>query len=117
MRRLGLRFRVQRIMVLVAIVGVVLALAKYFFIENRPRDILAATLSALDGEYTVYADGYSEYSFRSIRVGMSIRQVEEIMGPPQKPSGNTGSPLASTSSRSPWTTHTPTSGNKPSTAW
>jgi hypothetical protein len=94
MRRLGLRFRVRRIMVLVAIVGVVLALAKYFFIESRPRDILAAALGALDGEYTVYAEGYSEYSFRSIRVGMSIRQVEEIMGPPlekgqwQVPSGS-----------------------------
>ena len=82
MRRLGLRFRVRRIMVLIAIVGVVLALAKYFFIENRPRDILAAALGALDGEYTVYAKGYSEHRFRSIRVGMSIRQVEEIMGPP-----------------------------------
>ena len=84
MRRLGMRFRVRRIMVLVAIVGVVLALAKYFFIENRPRDILAAALGALDGEYTVYAEGFSEYSFRSIRVGMSIRQVEAIMGPPLK---------------------------------
>jgi hypothetical protein len=94
MRRLGLRFRVRRIMVLVAIVGVVLALAKYFFIENRPTDILAAALGALDGEYTVYAEGFSEYSFRSIRVGMSIRQVEAIMGPPlekgqwQVPSGS-----------------------------
>ena len=94
MRRLGLRFRVRRIMVLVAIVGVVLALAKYFLIENRPRDILAAALGALDGDYTVYAEGYSEYRFRSIRVGMSIRQVEEIMGPPlekgqwQVPSGS-----------------------------
>jgi hypothetical protein len=81
-------------MVLVAIVGVVLALAKYLFIENRPRDILAAALGALDGEYTVYAEGYSEYRFRSIRVGMSIRQVEEIVGPPlgkgqwQVPSGS-----------------------------
>jgi hypothetical protein len=81
-------------MVLVAIVAVVLSLAKYFFIENRPRDILAAALGALDGEYTVYAEGFSEYSFRSIRVGMSSRQVEEIMGPPlekgqwQVPSGS-----------------------------
>ena len=78
MKRLGVRFRIRRIMVLVAIVGVVLALAKFFFIENRPREILAATFTALNGEYTVYADGYSEYSLRSIRVGMSIRQVEEI---------------------------------------
>jgi hypothetical protein len=82
MRRLGLRFRVRRMMVLVAVVGIVLAVAKYLLIDNRPRDILLAALGALDGEYTVYAEGYSEYSFRSIRVGMSIRQVEEIMEPP-----------------------------------
>jgi hypothetical protein len=94
MTRLGLRFRVRRIMVLVAIVAVVLALAKYFFIDNRPEDILKAGLAALDGEYTVYAEGYTEYGFRSIRVGMSIRQVEEIIGPPlekakwQVPSGS-----------------------------
>jgi hypothetical protein len=81
-------------MVVVAIVGVVLALAKYFFIDNRPGDILAAALGALDGHYTVYAEGYSESRFRSIGVGMTVRQVEEIMGPPlekgqwQVPSGS-----------------------------
>jgi hypothetical protein len=69
-------------MAVVAIVGVVLALAKYFFIDNRPWDILAAALGALDGHYTVYAEGYSESRFRSIRVEMRVRQVEEIMGPP-----------------------------------
>jgi hypothetical protein len=82
MRRLNLRFRVRRIMVVVAIVGVVLALAKYLIIGNRPGDILAAALGALDGHYTVYAEGYSESKFRSIRVGMTVRQVEDIMGPP-----------------------------------
>ena len=80
MRRLGLRFRVRRIMVLVAIVAVVLALAKYFFIENRPRDILAAALGALGGEYTVYAEGFSEYSFRTIRV-RSEEHTSELQSP------------------------------------
>jgi hypothetical protein len=84
MRQLGLWFSVRRIMFVIVIFGVVLALAKYLFIENKPWDILAAAFGALDGHYTVYADGYSESSFRSIRVGMSVRQVEEIMGPPQE---------------------------------
>jgi hypothetical protein len=56
--------------------------AKYLFIDNTPWDILAAGLGALDGHYTVYAEGYSESRFRSIRVGMTVRQVEEIMRPP-----------------------------------
>jgi hypothetical protein len=94
MRRLHLRFRVRRMMVAVAVVGIVLVLAKYLFIDNRPGDILAAAISALGGHYTVYADGYSESKFRSIRVGMTVRQVEEILGPPlvqgqwQVPNGN-----------------------------
>jgi hypothetical protein len=41
-----------------------------------------SAISALDGSATVYAEGYSESKFRSIRVGMTARQVEEIMGPP-----------------------------------
>jgi hypothetical protein len=69
-------------MVAVAIAGIVLAFAKYLFVDNRPGDILVAALGALGGHYTVYAEGYSEAKFRSIRVGMTVRQVEEIMGPP-----------------------------------
>ncbi len=69
-------------MVVVAIAGIVLAFAKYLFIDNRPGDILAAAIAALDGHYTVYAKGYSESKFRSLRVGMTARQVEDIMGPP-----------------------------------
>ncbi len=94
MRRPRLRFKVRSMMVAVAIAGVVVAFTKYLCIDNRPADLLAAALGALDGEYTVYPEGYSEYKFRSIRDGMSIRQVEEIMGPPlaegqwQVPSGS-----------------------------
>ena len=82
MRRLHLQFGVRRMMVAVAVVGIVVALAKYLFIDNTPVDILAAAIGALDGHYTVYADGYDESRFRSIRVGMTVRQVEEILGPP-----------------------------------
>ncbi len=81
-------------MVAVALAGVVLAFAKALFIDNRTRDILFATISALEGHLTVYAKGYCESKFRSLRVGMTVRQVEDIMGPPLKrgqwmvPAGN-----------------------------
>ena len=82
MRRLRLRFTVRRMMVAVAIAGIVLAFAKTLFIDNRPTDILFAAISALEGHSTVYAKGYSESKFRATRVGMTVRQVEDIMGPP-----------------------------------
>ncbi len=55
---------------------------KHVFINNRPRDVFLATLSGLFGQRTFYAAGYSESKFRSLRVGMTPRQVEDIMGPP-----------------------------------
>jgi hypothetical protein len=82
MPRVRLRFGIRRMMVVIAMAGIVLALAKYVFIDNRPRDLLIAAISALGGHYTVYAEGYSESKFRSLRVGMTARQVEDIMGPP-----------------------------------
>jgi hypothetical protein len=36
----------------------------------------------LFGEETVYADGYSEKRFQSIKVGMKMAEVDSIMGPP-----------------------------------
>lgn len=54
---------------------------KYLFIDNRPLDVLLAAVSTLDGEFTVYRDGFRESAFRSLRVGMTARQVEDIMGP------------------------------------
>lgn len=82
MRWPRLRFRVRRMMVVVAVVGIVLACVKYAFVDNRPGDIVAAALAAVDGYDTDYAEGYNERSFRSLRVGMTARQVEKIMGPP-----------------------------------
>lgn len=82
MRRLSLRSRFRPMMVAVAITGIVLAFTKYLLIDNRPGDILAATIAALDGHYTVYSNGYRESRFRSIRIGMTVRQVEDSMGPP-----------------------------------
>ena len=85
---------VRRMMVAVAIAGIGLAFAKFLFIDNRPADILFAAISALEGRSTVYAKKYSESKFRSLRVGMTVRQVEDIMGPPletghwQVPSGS-----------------------------
>ncbi len=69
-------------MVAVAITGITLGLAKFLFIDNRPLDILLWALSSLAGHSTVYAEGYEESKFRSIGLGMTIRQVEDIMGTP-----------------------------------
>jgi len=82
-------------MVMVAVAGIVLAVAKFLFIDNRPTDILFAAISTLEGHSTVYAEGYSESKFRSLRVGMTARQVAEVMGPPLErghwmDSGDTG---------------------------
>jgi hypothetical protein len=76
------RVTIRRMMAAIAVAAIVLALAKSLFIDDRPRDVLAAAISALDGESTVYAGGYSESKFRSLRVGMTARQVEDVMGPP-----------------------------------
>ena len=82
MRQPRLRVTVRRMMVTVAVAGIILASAKSLFIDNRPSDILMAAISALEGHFTVYAKGYSESKFRSLLVGMTARQVEDIMGPP-----------------------------------
>lgn len=77
-----MRLTVRRLMITVAAAGSLSAFAKFLFIENRPIDILMAAISAPGGHFTVYANGYSESKFRSLRVGMTARQVEDIMGPP-----------------------------------
>ncbi|MHB1558574.1 MAG: hypothetical protein ACYC61_14045 [Isosphaeraceae bacterium] len=82
MRWPRLHFRLRRMMVAVAVVGIVLSCVKYAIVDNRPRDVVAAALASVDGYDTLYAEGYNESSFGSLRVGMTARQVEEIMGPP-----------------------------------
>ncbi len=77
-----MRVTVRRMMFTVATAGIMLAVGKFVFIDNRPIDLLLASLSVVDGDYTVYGGGFSESRFRSVRVGMSERQVENIMGPP-----------------------------------
>jgi outer membrane protein assembly factor BamE (lipoprotein component of BamABCDE complex) len=76
------KYSVRRILVAVAFAALILTGIKHVFIDNRPRDILFAAISAPSGDSTIYAQGYSESKFRSLRVGMTPRQVEEIMGPP-----------------------------------
>jgi hypothetical protein len=73
---------IRRTMIAVAIAGIALAVARFLFIDNRPMDIVFAAISALEGHSTVYAKGYSESKFRSLRVGMTARQVEDILGAP-----------------------------------
>ena len=82
MRRPPSRLTIRRMMIAVVVAAVALALARFLFIDNRPGDILWAAISAPGGHFTVYADGYSESRFRSLRAGMTVREVEDIMGPP-----------------------------------
>jgi hypothetical protein len=76
------RITIRRMMVMVAVAGIVLAVAKFLFIDNRPTDILFAAMFGLQGHSTVYGEGYSESKFRSLRVGMAAQQVEDALGPP-----------------------------------
>jgi hypothetical protein len=76
------KFPVRTILAAVAVIAMTLASAKSLFIDNRPQDVLFAVISVLDGDFTVYVKGYSESKFRSLRVGMTAGQVEDIMGPP-----------------------------------
>src|SRR4051794_20083777 len=73
------RFTVRRMMVVVAALGIVLTLARYVFIEDSPDQLLAAMLH---GHSTVYARGYNESRFRTIRIGMTVSQVERLVGCP-----------------------------------
>ena len=82
MRRPRPRVTIRRMMVAVAVAGIALAFAKFLFIDNRPIDILFAVISAPGGHFTVYANGYDESRFRSTLAGMTVREVEEIMGSP-----------------------------------
>jgi hypothetical protein len=73
---------IRRMMIAVGLAGMVLAVARFIFIDNRPMDILFAAISALEGHSTIYAKGYAESKFRSLHVGMTARQVEDILGAP-----------------------------------
>lgn len=78
------RRRWRTIWLILAATLVVLAFAavKHGFIDNEPKDVLFATISWLDGDYTIYSDGYRESAFRSLRISMTAKEVEAILGPP-----------------------------------
>jgi outer membrane protein assembly factor BamE (lipoprotein component of BamABCDE complex) len=42
---------------------------------------------AVEGHWTVYSKGFSESAFRTLRVGMTEREVEEILGSPLRCDG------------------------------
>jgi hypothetical protein len=50
---------IRRLMVVVAGAGMVPRVARFLFVDYRPRDILLAVLCTLEGHSTVYADGYT----------------------------------------------------------
>jgi hypothetical protein len=73
------RLTMRRMMIGVAALGGVLGAIRFVFIDHSPDQLLA---SVFLGESTVYAKGYSEPRFRTLRIGMTASQVEAIMGPP-----------------------------------
>ena len=78
-----LRVTISRMMIAVAVAALILVVAKIVFIDNHPADFLKVGISILDGKHsTIYATGYSESNFRAIRVGMTARRVEKVMGLP-----------------------------------
>ena len=73
MRLPCVRITVRRMMIIVAMIGVALWLAR-----------------SLNPLATIYSAGYSEGRFQTLRVGMSPEQVEAAIGPPlaKAPCGN-----------------------------
>lgn len=67
------RFTVSRMMIGVACLGLCLAGTR-FVLLNFPSGGLG----------TIYSEDYDETKFRSLRAGMSAREVESIMGHPLK---------------------------------
>ncbi len=68
---------------LVGLVGWLLIVGtKSLFIDNSPSDVFFATICRFDGDFTVYAPGYREARFRSLRLGMTSAEVEATVGPP-----------------------------------
>ena len=60
------QFTLRGVISAVALTGIILAFVKLAFVDIRPGDVLMASLSIIDGESTVYADGYDESKFRSL---------------------------------------------------
>jgi outer membrane protein assembly factor BamE (lipoprotein component of BamABCDE complex) len=79
MRFPRVRLTVRRMMLVVAALGLTLAMARRVFVADWPDQLL---LSICFGDGTVYAKGYDESRFRAIRIGMTASQVEMLVGPP-----------------------------------
>jgi hypothetical protein len=73
------QFRIRRMIVAVAALGIVLRLGRYVFVEESPDHLL---LAILHGQSTLYARGYDKSRFRAIRLGMTAPQVEGLVGAP-----------------------------------
>lgn len=82
MRARAMRVTLMQVTTAVTIIGMVLALVRVSCIDNRPRDFLMCAVCTLAGHSTVYSKGYSESAFLSMRIGMTPRQVEDLLGPP-----------------------------------
>jgi len=77
-----MQIKIRQVMAAVALTGAAFAVVRYLIVDNRPEDILKAMVSAIDGDFTLYAKGYSESRFRTVRIGMTTRQVKNLLGAP-----------------------------------
>jgi hypothetical protein len=77
------QFSLRKAIAMVAIVGALLGVVRCVLIDNTPRDVVFSVISSVvDGQGTVYASGYTESRFRRLNIGMTARQVEDLLGPP-----------------------------------
>jgi outer membrane protein assembly factor BamE (lipoprotein component of BamABCDE complex) len=78
------RIEIQRKFVLLAFASTVVIsgiLLTTVILNKNIKDLMK---SLLLGEATVYANGFSDYKFRSIKVGMKTADLRSVMGPPLK---------------------------------
>jgi hypothetical protein len=76
------RLTVRQLVAAVAISVALLAFLRQQLFYGTPGDLMKWIVCAVDGHRTVYAKGYSESAFRSLRLGMTDHQVGDVLGPP-----------------------------------
>lgn len=74
-----MRFRIRSLFLFRGLIALLLGIA----FPLRPTDGYIGSLILLfEDDGTVWADGYSESGFKSVRIGMARSEVYKLLGPP-----------------------------------
>ena len=76
------QFSVRSLSACVAVAAVFSLMVKLLAVDNSPRELFLWAVSRLDGDCTVYSEGYREADFCAVKIGMTASQVESLLGEP-----------------------------------